>query len=86
MCRVSGDILLLDAGIQMMLATAGAFVSTEGWLEVEAHESDLRGSRGVAVAGFLMCFMGICNFRTTVISRPCLLTFLTSVISSIQHG
>ena len=55
----------------MMLATAGAFGSTEGWLSLEAHESDLRGSRGVAVAGLLKCYMGICNFKTTV-SLACL--------------
>ena len=50
----------------MLKATAGAFFSAEGWLELEAHESDLRGSRGIAIAGGLMLFMGVLNFKNTV--------------------
>ena len=57
---------IMVAGVQMVLATAGAFGSAEGWLELERHESDLRGSRGVAIAGLLMLFMGILNFKNTV--------------------
>lgn len=56
-------------GVQMILATAGAFGTAEGWLELERHESDLRGSRGVAIAGGLMLFMGILNFTNTVSVR-----------------
>jgi hypothetical protein len=54
----------------MLKETAGSFFSAEGWLELEAHESDLRGSRGVAVAGALMLFMGILNFKNTVSPPP----------------
>jgi len=50
----------------MIKETAGSFFSAEGWLELEAHESDLRGSRGVALAGVLMLFMGVLNFKNTV--------------------
>ena len=35
----------------MLSGTFLAVISPEGWLDPEAHESDLRGSRGVAVAG-----------------------------------
>ena len=52
----------------MVWATYGALLSPEGWLDQEAHESDLRGSRGVALAGALMIFMGVANFRHT--ARP----------------
>ena len=50
----------------MMKVTIGSLFSAEGWLELEAHESDLRGSRGIAIAGALMLFMGILNFKNTV--------------------
>ena len=52
----------------MVWATFGALLSPEGWLDQEPHESDLRGSRGVALAGALMIFMGVANFRHT--ARP----------------
>ena len=56
----------------MLSGTFLAVISPEGWLDPEAHESDLRGSRGVALAGALLIFMGLGNFRNTVrrISRP----------------
>ena len=60
--------LSLCAGAEMVWATYGALLSPEGWLDQEAHESDLRGSRGVALAGALMIFMGVANFRHT--ARP----------------
>jgi hypothetical protein len=52
----------------MLSGTFLAVISPEGWLDPEAHESDLRGSRGVALAGALLIFMGVGNFRNTV--RP----------------
>jgi hypothetical protein len=52
----------------MLASTIFAVLSPEGWLDPEAHESDLRGSRGVAAAGVLLIFMGVANFRNTV--RP----------------
>ena len=50
----------------MVAGTIFAVLSPEGWLDPEAHESDLRGSRGVALAGVLLIFMGVANFRNTV--------------------
>lgn len=50
----------------MLSGTFFAVISPEGWLDPEAHESDLRGSRGVALAGALLIFMGVGNFRNTV--------------------
>ena len=58
------------AGAEMVWATFGSLLSPEGWLDQEAHESDLRGSRGVALAGALMIFMGLANFRHTVHPPP----------------
>ena len=50
----------------MLNATLKVAASAEGWLDPEAAGSDLRGSRGVAVAGAAMVFMGCCNFANTV--------------------
>ena len=55
-------------GAQMVGATAAAALSREGWLDLEARESDLRGSRGVAVAGAAMVCMGLANFYHTVLT------------------
>ena len=55
-------------GAQMVGATAAAALSPEGWLDPEARESDLRGSRGVAVAGCAMVVMGLANFYHTVLT------------------
>jgi hypothetical protein len=57
----------------MLSGTFLAVISPEGWLDPEAHESDLRGSRGVALAGALLIFMGLGNFRNTVRPLPTLL-------------
>ncbi len=53
-------------GCEMVAATAGALLSPEGWLDPEAPDSDLRGSRGVALAGALMVYMGSANAANTV--------------------
>ena len=50
----------------MLHATLKVAASAEGWLDPEAAGSDLRGSRGVAVAGAAMVFMGCCNFANTI--------------------
>eukprot|EP00884_Botryococcus_braunii_P014814 jgi/Botrbrau1/23333/Bobra.0102s0067.1 len=55
-------------GVQMLHNTVLAFLNPEGWLEMEAHESDLRGSRGVAVAGAMMVVMGLTNCYQTVLT------------------
>ena len=48
-----------------MWITYHSLLSTEGFLDMEAHESDLRGSRGVFAAGSLTLFMGVCNMKNT---------------------
>ena len=53
-------------GIEMVAATAGALLNPEGWLDPEAKDSDLRGSRGVALAGALMVYMGSANAANTI--------------------
>ncbi|CAK0752938.1 hypothetical protein CVIRNUC_002183 [Coccomyxa viridis] len=60
------QILQCWIGACMLSGTFLAVISPEGWLDPEAHESDLRGSRGVAVAGGLLIFMGVANFQNTV--------------------
>lgn len=37
------------AGLQMVWGTGLSYTSTEGWLDFERPESDLRGSRGITV-------------------------------------
>ena len=67
----------------MIKQTGGSFFSAEGWLELEAHESDLRGSRGIALAGALMLFMGVLNFKNTVGTCPPLRHPSLPIVSSI---
>ena len=62
----SAEKVKVPAGACMLSGTFLAVISPEGWLDPEAHESDLRGSRGVAVAGGLLIFMGVANFQNTV--------------------
>ena len=50
----------------MTFGTWQSLTTPEGYLDMERHESDLRGSRGVFLAGVLMCFMGLCNMRNTL--------------------
>ena len=68
-----------------MKVTIGSLFSAEGWLELESHESDLRGSRGIAIAGALMLFMGILNFKNTVIP-PALLQTSNSCSLALVAG
>ena len=60
------QIAQVAVGAQMLSATLRVAVSPEGWLDQESAGSDLRGSRGVAVAGAAMVFMGCCNFANTI--------------------
>ena len=53
-------------GIEMLSKTYWAFLSLEGFLDPERKESDLWGSRGVAMAGVLMVFMATKNFYYTI--------------------
>ena len=53
-------------GWEMLMYTAWALLSPEGFLNLEDKESDLWGSRGVALAGAIMIFMAAKNFLNTV--------------------
>lgn len=53
-------------GGEMVLRTAPAMQSLEGWLDMEAHESDLRGQRSIFLTGSLFALMGLLNFGHTV--------------------
>ncbi|PSC69322.1 transmembrane 120-like protein isoform B [Micractinium conductrix] len=53
-------------GVQMVTSNFNSFLSPEGYLDLEAKESDLWGSRGVALAGLCMLYMALMNFRGTV--------------------
>ena len=53
-------------GGEMVLQTAPAMQSLEGWFDMETHESDLRGRRGIFLTGLLFALMGILNFWHTV--------------------
>ncbi|KAK9798540.1 hypothetical protein WJX73_001107 [Symbiochloris irregularis] len=55
-------------GVQMVGHSGLSFLSPEGWLDFERHESDLRGSRGVTVVGCLMLYMAISNFWNTALT------------------
>lgn len=53
-------------GADMVANTYWALLSTEGFLDPENKESDLWGSRGVALAGLMMIYMAFRNFVNTV--------------------
>mmetsp|Transcript_39401 Transcript_39401/g.47799 ORF Transcript_39401/g.47799 Transcript_39401/m.47799 type:complete len:383 (-) Transcript_39401:799-1947(-) len=52
-------------GVISMKATYQAVLSPEGWLDMEKHESDLRGSRGIFACGFFFFFLALGNFHAT---------------------
>jgi hypothetical protein len=58
-------ILQAYLGVEMMRQTYPALLSTEGFLDPERKESDLWGSRGVALAGAMMLYMAFRNFVNT---------------------
>lgn len=62
----------MGAGLKMVGHSGLSFLSPEGWLDFEKHESDLRGSRGVTVVGCLMLYMALSNFWNTVRLPLCL--------------
>jgi len=53
-------------GLDMFLSTYWSLESLEGILDPERRESDLWGSRGVAVTGVMTLYMAIKNFQNTV--------------------
>ena len=53
-------------GGEMMTMTWRSLLSAEGYLDMEAHDSDLRGSRGVFLAGMFTFYMGVLNMLNTL--------------------
>ena len=53
-------------GSEVVVTMAPAFASSEDWLDPGDRELDLKGRRGVFVAGALFCWMGLLNFFHTV--------------------
>lgn len=60
------QILEIWIGGEMMAITWRSLLSAEGYLDMEAHDSDLRGSRGVFLAGVLTFYMGVLNMLNTL--------------------
>ena len=60
------QLLQVYIGWEMMTYTAWALLTPEGFLDPEQKESDLWGSRGVALAGIMMMWMAVKNFQNTV--------------------
>ena len=55
-------------GSEVAVTMAPAFASAEDWLDPGDRELDLKGRRGVFVAGVLFCWMGLLNFFHTVVT------------------
>lgn len=53
-------------GTKMMHHSARSLVAPEGWLEMERHETDLRGMRGTFLVGTMLAFMGVLNAANTI--------------------
>lgn len=49
----------LHIGVDMMLSTYESFLTLEGFMEQEAPETDLRGKRGIFIAGSLFSMLAI---------------------------
>jgi hypothetical protein len=53
-------------GARMAFKTFASFASPGGWLDAEEPGSDLRGMRGVCLAGCVFAVMGALNLKNTV--------------------
>jgi hypothetical protein len=49
-------------GSTLVMMTWRSVFTSEGWLEMEDHASDLRGSRGACFCGLLFLRMAVGNF------------------------
>jgi hypothetical protein len=56
----------LFIGLDLALKTWPALTNTEGWLEQEGSQSDLRGMRGTFVSGCIFAFLAVMNSLNTV--------------------
>jgi hypothetical protein len=53
-------------GFLVALRTWPALLATEGWLDMERCQSDLRGMRGTFLCGLIYSYMAVMNFINTV--------------------
>ncbi|KAF8072837.1 CBR1 [Scenedesmus sp. PABB004] len=56
----------LFIGLDLALKTWPALVDSEGWLEAERCQSDLRGMRGTFVCGCIFSFLAVMNAANTI--------------------
>jgi TMPIT-like protein len=56
----------LYIGVNFTLKTWPALVDSEGWLEQERCQSDLRGMRGTFVCGVIFSFLAVMNCINTI--------------------
>jgi hypothetical protein len=56
----------VSIGARMAFKTFPSFTSPGGWLDAEEPGSDLRGMRGVCLAGCVFAVMGVLNLKNTV--------------------
>mmetsp|Transcript_16118 Transcript_16118/g.40956 ORF Transcript_16118/g.40956 Transcript_16118/m.40956 type:complete len:371 (-) Transcript_16118:92-1204(-) len=62
------QFLQISLGTEILVANYGSILDVTGYLEMEPHETDLRGSRGVFYCGAAFFMMGCCNFYHTVLT------------------
>lgn len=58
----------LSIGVVLAFRTWPALINSEGWLEQERRESDLRGMRGTFLCGCIFSFLAIMNAYNTVMA------------------
>ncbi|KAF5842206.1 TMPIT-like protein [Dunaliella salina] len=61
---LQGSQFAIGAGVAYQ--TFPSLLAPEGWFDVEAVGSDLRGMRGVCLVGLAFCYMAVRNFGATV--------------------
>eukprot|EP00210_Caulerpa_lentillifera_P005642 g5395.t1 len=58
----------MKIGTEVTVTMAPAFASSQDWVETGDRELDLRGRRGVFLAGALFLWMGLMNFFHTILT------------------
>mmetsp|Transcript_22238 Transcript_22238/g.61713 ORF Transcript_22238/g.61713 Transcript_22238/m.61713 type:complete len:389 (-) Transcript_22238:105-1271(-) len=62
------QFLQMSLGMEILCANYQSVLDFSGYLEMEPHDADLRGSRGVFYCGGMFLVMGLCNFKHTVLT------------------
>mmetsp|Transcript_42986 Transcript_42986/g.102052 ORF Transcript_42986/g.102052 Transcript_42986/m.102052 type:complete len:384 (+) Transcript_42986:71-1222(+) len=62
------QFLQFSIGAEILLANYKSILDFTGYLDMEPHEADLRGSRGVFYCGAMFALMAMCNFKHTVLT------------------